>query len=268
MDRSKPQVFASDFVATAFRMLLRIASTSTTRDGTMKLATVRDRKKQMIQRFYEAGGVVDFVFVECDEPEDDVSEEATHRRAVLTGMQTLQQRWDDHVDERVSRKGNPDEAKSKYFQFRIDSEKSRMIRGKQINHREFIGPRYDFKRGGLIVRGKGSFLNEFFFYSDAPASENIIPPYGIDYGVGTGFAYAFSSPPHSIGFDALTLGNLFEEFLTRVIGGVDRKSLIFQWPTDWTSYFDRGDEWWGSFLWSVTHPYSPQIAVIAASSTE
>tara|TARA_R100001132_G_scaffold27455_1_gene33721 strand:- start:17013 stop:17204 length:192 start_codon:yes stop_codon:yes gene_type:complete len=63
------------------------------------------------------------------------------------------------------------------------------------------------------------------------------------------------------------LRELFDKFLNVIICGSE-DSIIFQWPTNWSNYFEAGDEWWGSFLWSVSNPDGNQIVVIAASTTD
>jgi hypothetical protein len=52
------------------------------------------------------------------------------------------------------------------------------------------------------------------------------------------------------------------------LGGVADDSVIDQWKTDWSTYFDAGHEWWASFLWSLARPNTNNIVVIAASSTD
>lgn len=215
----------------------------------MKNSELSDGQRRILQRFDEAGGVVEFGFLECDLPEESVACEQTHKQAALLFM------------EEVSRR-------SSYYQVKNDEDKARTLVGRRIDHREFLGPRYDFDREGLIVQGKGRFLNDFFFYSDPATPENIIPPDGIDYGIGIGLAYAFSAPPYRLQMTAEESGETFNKLLSFVLGGVYSNSIIFLWPTDWSNYFDDGNEWWGSFLWSFANPDTNQIAVIAASSTD
>lgn len=227
----------------------------------MKQASLTDGQQRLLTRFSEAGGVVDLVIYEC---ESDTSDQRMHHAAVLLALKEIQ-RLADAYAERTSKELGI--SKSRIFQVNIDDEAAKKLIPRRITWKEFLGPRYDFNRGGLIVRGKGDFLNEFFFYRDRAIRENIIPPDGIDYGIGTGFAYAFSSPPYPIQLSAEELGGMFDKFLHFIVGGSD-DSLIYEWPTDWSNYFDAGKEWWGSFLWSLSNPAGDRIVVIAASTTD
>jgi hypothetical protein len=46
------------------------------------------------------------------------------------------------------------------------------------------------------------------------------------------------------------------------------ETVIYSWPTDWASYFDAGQEWWGSFLWTLANPGENRIVVLVASATD
>lgn len=230
----------------------------------IKPARFNDKQELVLKRFEEAGGVVDFqVF---DLLDDDVRIDALHKQTVLEGMKQIRQYWDDYAARTSKQMSIP---KSKVFQVSVDWERAKQISGTQVDHKTFLGARYDFERSGLIVRGKGNkFLNEFFFYRDEATKENIIDSVEIDDGIGAGFAYAFSSPPYGMRVPSEVLGELFEQVNHVILGGVDNTSVIFAWPTDWSNYFDAGHEWWGSFLWTVSKPDSHQIVMIAASSTD
>jgi hypothetical protein len=98
--------------------------------------------------------------------------------------------------------------------------------------------------------------------------ENILPREMIDDGIGSGFAYAFSDTPYGVWLKPPERGQLFEQMCSVVLGGITDDSVIFEWPTDCSNYFDAGHEWWGSFLWSLGHPTTGRIVVIAASTTD
>ncbi|MBN72410.1 MAG: hypothetical protein CME32_24400 [Gimesia sp.] len=227
----------------------------------MKLATLSTGQKRLLERFTETGGVIDFILFDCVE---DTSKYQIHHKAVILGFKELQRRCSEYAKQSSKEHGYPI---GNYFRITIDEDAARSLRPVQISWVEFLGARYDHERNGLIVRGKGDFLNSFFFYTDPAKKRNIIPSEEIDYGIGTGFAYAFSSPPYSIQLSADDLGELFDKFLNFIICG-SSDSIIYQWPTNWSNYFEAGDEWWGSFLWSVSNPDNNQIVVIAASTTD
>lgn len=65
----------------------------------------------------------------------------------------------------------------------------------------------------------------------------------------------------------------FQRLMTAVIEtavgaevGSDR-TKIWEWPTDWSGYFDAGHEWWGSCCWTLwTEP--DRLVGIVASTTD
>lgn len=227
----------------------------------MKQAILTTGQERLLQHFEEAGGVVDFVVFDCEE---NSSDSENHRKAVILGFKELQRRCSDYAKRSSEEHSYPIRD---YFKITIDEDAARSLVPVQITWEKFLGLRYEFERQGLIVRGKGDFWNSFFFYSDPAKKRNIIPSEEIDYGIGTGFAYAFSSPPYRIQLSAEALGKLFDKFLNFIICG-SSNSIIYEWPTNWSNYFEAGEEWWGSFLWTLSNPDSNQIIVIAASTTD
>lgn len=227
----------------------------------MKQAILTTEKEQLLQRFSEAGGVVDFVIFDCEE---DTSNCETHRKAIVLALKELQQRCVEDAEQFSREEQIPI---SNFFKITIDEDAASSLVPVQITWEKFIGLRYDFERDGLIVRGKGDFWNSFFYYTDPPKRANIIPDSNIDDGIGTGLAYAFSSPPHGTGLSAEEAGTLFANFLNDIICG-SFQSIIYEWPTNWSNYFEAGEEWWGSFLWSLSNPNGNQIVVMAASTTD
>jgi len=61
---------------------------------------------------------------------------------------------------------------------------------------------------------------------------------------------------------------LFHAINREVLGGLTPESVIFQWPDDWSNYFDSGKEWWGCFLWTLAKPGLGRVIVVAASTTD
>ena len=43
---------------------------------------------------------------------------------------------------------------------------------------------------------------------------------------------------------------------------------IYEWTTDWTSYFDAGHEWWGTACWSIYDKRMNRFVVIMADATD
>lgn len=197
----------------------------------------------LLSCFSNAGGVVDFLLFACTETTEDVEAEATHREAIVASMSALQSRHGAYT-KITSLK--PRIVKESVWRVQIDSSKVSSLVGKRISASQFLGERYHQDRGGLVVPGSG------------PLGDR----------ADMGFAYAFSDPPYPIRLSARELGELFEEIKVTMLGGITDGSVIYQWPTDWSTYFDAGREWWGSFLWSLARPATNSIAVIAASTTD
>src|SRR5262249_9647008 len=119
----------------------------------------------------------------------------------------------------------------------------------RLSREEFLGPRYDLERGRVVLPSSGT-----------------IPG---------GYAYAFSDPPYTLSDYANKrrvseeeASELFHAVNREVLGGLTPESVIFQWPDDWSSYFESGKEWWGSFLWTLANPGLGRIVVLAASTTD
>lgn len=76
---------------------------------------------------------------------------------------------------------------------------------------------------------------------------------------------AFSDPPH-----AMRLPNpdqCFQEINDRLLGELLAWS-IWRWSSDWSSYFDAGNEWWGAFLWTLVYYDKSRVIWIGASTTD
>ena len=229
-------------------------------------ANLSSRQKCLLKKFTDAGGVVDYVFFDCDVAIEPVQAEQTHRQAVIRGLEVLQRRAEEYADHESKRLNI---SREQFFRPHIDYSLTERLTGKQLSRAEFLGSRYDLRRNGLIVHGgKEPFLNEFLFYLDNAKSENVIPFSQIDNGIGTGYAYAFSDPPYQLRLLAKDKGRIFATINSNLLGGIDDTSVIYEWPTDWTDYFDAGKEWWGSFLWSFANHALSRVVIIAASATD
>ena len=83
-----------------------------------------------------------------------------------------------------------------------------------------------------------------------------------------GYAYAFSNPPYNLQADGDTRLQIFRGLNYAAFSDFAPDVGIYQWTTDWCGYFDAGNEWWGSFLWTVHNPARNFVVVIAASATD
>lgn len=76
--------------------------------------------------------------------------------------------------------------------------------------------------------------------------------------------YAFWETPHGSGYGPDDFRKLNSVLFPK---GTDELE-VYEWTTDWSSYFDDGHEWWGAACWSVYDKRMNRYAVIMASSTD
>lgn len=188
---------------------------------------------ELLNRYDQSGGVVEHILMSADCP--STPEYERHRLAALTTLRTLGRRLDAYFDTPLSRSEYRSRRREDFFQIAINEE---MLTGTRITLKEFLGPRFD--------------LNTNRFQS----------------GDRTGYAYAFSDPPHGIdgGLDAAE--GMFRGLTDRLFHGFRELLIIYSWSPDCSNYFDAGREWWGTFFWTVRVDSSDVIVGIAASSTD
>lgn len=215
----------------------------------MREVPLSDEQKTLLKRFAEVGGCVDYVLLDCDSAAgQDATSIETHRRAAIKGLEVIRDRVAEYAAKTSQRQGIPIE---NFLSIRIDYDRAACLVGTKVSREEFLGPRYDLERGQLALHGDGAI------------------PGGI------GYAYAFSDPPYTL-YDHANKRRVSQEEATElfhainreVLGGLTPQSLVFQWPDDWSNYFDSGKEWWGTFLWTVTNPDQGPVVVVAASTTD
>lgn len=87
--------------------------------------------------------------------------------------------------------------------------------------------------------------------------------------VGEGLIYAFTDPPYGLGAVAPADAGRWWEVIGRELFSSFRGELeIARWSSDWSTFFDPGREWWGTFWWTVVNRERGWIVVVAASSTD
>ncbi len=106
---------------------------------------------------------------------------------------------------------------------------------------EFLGPRFNHEKNTIIK----------------PRSR-----------VESGYAYAFSDPPYSLGVSLEEANQLFSAINKHLFDSFSAELEIYQWSTDWSSYFRAGNEWWGSFLWTIYNKRRNFIVAVGASATD
>ncbi len=104
------------------------------------------------------------------------------------------------------------------------------------------------------------------FGGSAPANDGGPVPYW----------YAFLKPPHGtvpVVKNGVTVRKRYGvedfEIVNRALFPHGLAGLvIYEWSTDWSSYFDAGHEWWGASCWSIYDKVAERFAVIVASATD
>ena len=83
-----------------------------------------------------------------------------------------------------------------------------------------------------------------------------------------GYKTAFFCTPHGLRSPATKNHLLFAEINRFVLGEDPNKAEIFAWSTNWSNYFDSGNEWWGAFFWTIRPAGSLSLQVVTASTTD
>jgi len=138
--------------------------------------------------------------------------------------------------------------------------------GRAVSFDTFLGSGYDFRRDAL---GESE-------YADYWRSARGVDEDGDD----GGFVRALLDPPYSLSLTAdsaprpqyANKHELVREVLGTFFGGRDGKLAgplkITRWDSDWSNYFDQGNDWWGSYFWTVEKVWDEEIVVIGASATD
>jgi hypothetical protein len=65
------------------------------------------------------------------------------------------------------------------------------------------------------------------------------------------YTYAFTTPPYGIRCAENDEKHaICSQTMTRLFGNLSNFT-VRKWSTDWSNYFDAGNEWWGAFLWTL-----------------
>ena len=75
---------------------------------------------------------------------------------------------------------------------------------------------------------------------------------------------AFLCPPHGNSYTDAD----FERVNAVLFPGGTDELEIYRWSTDWSAYFDEGNEWWGSLCLTVYDKSLDRFVVIMASATD
>jgi hypothetical protein len=226
---------------------------------------------EILSKFNEMGGVADFILFRVHNAE---SNKESH---LLTAQHTLERLAEDNdiYFNKLARASNT----SRDDYFKVTSRPLTTDDGQRITLEEFFGPYFSVKDHRPILLGKTGkpfqnvrVFNEYFYYNEAEEPANVISVKRnekSEYST-QGYADAFLSPPHSFGLKEMTnfeIGSFFLEFNRLFFDDVNRLT-IYAWPTSCSNYFDAGQEWWGSFFWTVYNPLQDWYIGITASTTD
>lgn len=242
----------------------------------LRESCLTDDQRALLNRFKEAGGVVEHYLLEYDE--SDILDDTLLRRAAILGMELSRAESIDYAKKlgqmdiaaeirnavaigkmpkdvgeqllksEVDKRIHDAVARRRVWTVEIDAEKTACLSAKRIDQSTFLGPCYEAGRHCLTLplQTQGGLYDWMM----------------------QGYAYAFSQPPYSLHERPENVQQLFHSFLRDFLHGLSDEVLIHQWPTDWANFFDAGKEWWGCFLWTVTTPALRRIAWIGASTTD
>lgn len=122
--------------------------------------------------------------------------------------------------------------------------------------------------------------DELLFFPDKPWKETShgTTIYHVDFEL-TGnipYWYAFVEPPYGTG-PVVRNGKMvrkeygredFEIINRALFPGGTHELEIYEWSTDWSNYFDAGQEWWGTICYSIYDKMMNRYTVLMASETD
>ncbi|MDB5097566.1 MAG: hypothetical protein JWM80_1987 [Cyanobacteria bacterium RYN_339] len=137
---------------------------------------------------------------------------------------------------------------------------------RRVSVAEWLGPYFD---RGLLQRGRSAkHLNDYFRLGDAETPANAVRVVRVEHSITQGYADAFADPPYSMQATPAEIDRLFYAFADELWGGLREDLEVLRWSTDWAACFAAGDEWWGSFFWTVRAPGADHVVGILASATD
>jgi hypothetical protein len=194
-----------------------------------------------------AGGVVHYAVFAPDEPDDL---DAVHRAAVAAGIDRITTDHDAAVAARCR------EFRVKQPKPMTPANQPSRATSTRVAPAEFVGPFYDFDRRRLVpamVDGP----NETSSKAGAPSGF-----------MTWGYADAFTDTPYGMKADLDDMTHWFNAINDAFLDGLSDRLDIRSWSTDWSKWFDAGNEWWGSIFATIWNPALELVVVVAASTTD
>jgi hypothetical protein len=196
---------------------------------------------KLLKRYSALGGVIEHIFVApCSAGDAD---EGAHRAAALLTLDTLRRRLDSYFERLLQSADYRKRKRDEFFAIKIEPAR---LTGKRITVDEFLGPWWN--------RAKCNF----------GARDEMC-----------GYAYAFFDPPYCLSYRSSgkactdqSAAELFRTCTDECFAGFADQLVVFEWSGDCSNYFDAGNEWWGSFFWTVQVPGRDHLLGVAASTTD
>ena len=160
---------------------------------------------------------------------------AEHARSAIAAMQLI----DRNLERWAIERSTPDIPIEMFYRLTIDSDK---LDGQIIDFDQFWGTDD---------------------VAPKPLGDNAWSIPNVD-----GYKTAFFHPPYGIRGEQFDNLRLFDALNQELFGTPASACIVYNWSTNWSTYFDAGHEWWGSLFWTVYSPNTKLLTCIGASSTD
>ncbi len=201
----------------------------------------------LLAEYHRAGGVIDYALIDPGAVSGNSSE--IHREAAVFGLRAISAREIFPLDYRGVTIGP--------LTFSLPRWTWLWKRKKlthTVSHYFWPGPELTFH----VERLKGIRIETEIFLNGSSGGNF----------AAKGYKGAFYDPPYPMELSALHMDSLYRSLNERLFGDWKRVDVIYNWSTDWSSYFDQGHEWWGAFLWTVQRDQNGPIVWIGASASD
>lgn len=200
----------------------------------------------LIENFEKIGGEIHYVLMKPNNDKFSPNYKL-HKESAKFFLDVLQNREMERVNWVVKQYGGC----PKVFEITYNQE---LMRGQFISVSEFLGCFFDEKTGKLR-----------FVKNDNDRKE--IDRLALSGSKG-GYSYAFSHPPYPLRAFSKVVNDLFSSINRCLFDNFDTELDIYEWATDWSNFFDAGNEWWGSFLWTIHNKKQDIVVAIGASASD
>lgn len=222
----------------------------------MRVIDPHGKLAEYLKTFKAWGGVVEYVPIEATEA--PANEAARHHEAAVLTLEAIAQREARRIAEVASRGYDV----STWQPIQTNPERAS---GHPIEVSAMLGPFWDQRSSKLLIRGPHN--PNILVRPEAPDT----PLVDLNAFDGPWGAYpgAFLEPPYGLHYpDQESLQAVFDDIHQELFGGFDASLVIYEWSTDWSTFFDEGNDWWGSHLWTIENQQTGQVAGIGASAND